>query len=91
MRKNLTTNIMILLVLALLAFNVFAATPGAACYLYVTGPLGLRVVDPGYVNPTGRACGPTDGYVLNFPLGAGVNCGSTIKIANISVRASCPN
>jgi len=81
---------MILLVLALLVINAFAATPGSYCTLEARGPLGVRIVDPGTVSPTGRSCAPTGDKLLFLPLGAGVTCGTQISVAGFTVRARCP-
>jgi hypothetical protein len=90
MKKRLRTNLLIFLVLALLVINVFAATPGSPCTITATGPLGVRIVDPGWVSPTGRSCAPTGNQLLFLPLGAGVTCGTTVQVAGFRVRANCP-
>lgn len=82
---------MILLVLALLVINVFAATPGARCTVTITGPLGLRVVEPGVVSPNGSACAPVGERFFGLPIGAGVSCGFQGRIAGVNVVSRCPN
>jgi hypothetical protein len=91
MKKRFKANIMILLVLALLVVNVFAATPGSACSVTITGPLGLRVVEPGIVSPNGSACAPVGERFFGLPVGVGVSCGFQGRLLGVNVVSRCPN
>jgi hypothetical protein len=81
---------MILLVLALLVINVFAATPGSPCYVIVTGPLGLKVREPGIVSPNGSACAPVGERFFGLPIGVGVSCGFEGSLLGVRVKSVCP-
>jgi hypothetical protein len=83
--------IKLMLVLTLMVVNVIAATPGSACSLNITGPLGLNIVEPGTVDSTGNLCGVPGGAILGIPIPGGLTCGQSIAIAGLSVNVVCPN
>jgi len=90
MKKRFKTNIMILVVLSLLVINVFAATPGSRCTVTVTGPLGLKVVEPGVVSPNGSGCAPVGERFFGLPIGVGVSCGFQGRLLGVNVKSVCP-
>jgi hypothetical protein len=89
--KKKSIPIKLALVLALIVVNVIAATPGSACSLNITGPLGLNIVEPGTVDSTGNLCGVPGGAILGIPMPGGLTCGQVIAIAGLTVNVVCPN
>jgi hypothetical protein len=91
MKTQKSILIKLTLLLALMVVNVIAATPGSACSLNITGPLGFNVVEPGTVDSTGNLCGAPGGAILGIPIPGGLTCGQTITIAGFRVDVVCPN
>lgn len=89
MKKSIL--IKLTLLLALIVVNVIAASPGSACSLNITGPLGLNIVEPGTVDSTGNLCGVPGGAILGIPIPGGLTCGQVLSIAGLTIRVDCPN
>jgi hypothetical protein len=91
MKTQKSILIKLTLLLALIVVNVIAATPGSACSLNITGPLGLNIVEPGTVDSTGNLCGVPGGSILGIPIPGGLTCGQVIAISALTVTVVCPN
>jgi hypothetical protein len=83
--------IRLMLVFSLMVTSVIAATPGSPCVLRIRGPLGISIVEPGTVDPTGNLCGVPGGAILGIPIPGGLTCGQVIAIAGLTVTVVCPN
>jgi hypothetical protein len=69
----------------------WAATPGSACTLILSGENSEEEV-PGTVSSNGKSCVPNEVFFGTLAaLNVGVACGTHLELADIFISSDCPH